>query len=363
MMNTFSSNAPKPLSPGCLTPRHVPREEENTSTIPIRSPKTKKGGGMSTQRALELIRLTPKPKYTGWRSDRQKAEDARAEAKAAEAKAEAEAKKAEAETAPMRNKDGVVPDDDDDDDDEEEEEVPATQENVDNTDCPTGKRSVEKQSPVVAGSDARGGKKARVGAVSKKFAVSKTRVLETQVMELRNELKSLKQAMAHLTDRVRKSDQMMKVFTKNNDSMGSTFRDSSTLRDFLDGYNSRLSVSPEHISKLPPAEKRALRKYVKYWQPFASVFRDCISDFEILFGEKTSEYMNDFEVAMEEALRSDVRSDCPNGNASKLHKSWKTVATEFISASSETREKMRMSWNLKGIMNQMHLKTFALASV
>ena len=57
---------------------------------------------MSTQRALELIRLMPKPKYTGWRSDRQKAEDARAEAKAAEAKAEAEAKKAEAETAPMR---------------------------------------------------------------------------------------------------------------------------------------------------------------------------------------------------------------------------------------------------------------------
>ena len=91
-MNTFSSNGPKPLSPGYLTPRHVPREEENTSTIPIRSPKTKKGGGMSTQRALELIRLMPKPKYTGWRSDRQKAEDARAEAKAAEAKAEAETK-------------------------------------------------------------------------------------------------------------------------------------------------------------------------------------------------------------------------------------------------------------------------------
>ena len=96
-MNTFSSNGPKPLSPGYLTPRHVPREEENTSTIPIRS--STKGRGMSTQRALELIRLMPKPKYTGWISDRQKAEDARAEAKAAEAKAEAEAKKAEAETA------------------------------------------------------------------------------------------------------------------------------------------------------------------------------------------------------------------------------------------------------------------------
>ena len=80
MMNAFSSNAPKPLSPGCLTARHVPRGEENTSTFPIRSPK--KGGGMSTQRALELIRLMPKPKYTGWRSGRQKAEDARAKAKA-----------------------------------------------------------------------------------------------------------------------------------------------------------------------------------------------------------------------------------------------------------------------------------------
>ena len=100
IMNTFHSNAPKPLSPGYLTPRHVPREEENTSTIPIRSPT--KGRGMSTQRALELIKLMPKPKYTGWRSDRQKAEAARAKAKAAEAKAEAEAKKAEAEAAPMR---------------------------------------------------------------------------------------------------------------------------------------------------------------------------------------------------------------------------------------------------------------------
>ena len=90
------------------------------------------------------------------------------------------------------------------------------------------------------------------------------------------------------------------------------------------------------------------------------MFRDCISDFETLFGEKTSEHINEFEVAMEEAVCSDVRSDCPNRNASKSQKRWKTVASEFISAPSETREKMRMSWNLKGIMNQMHLKTFAL---
>ena len=79
--------------------------------------------------------------------------------------------------------------------------------------------------------------------------------------------------------------------------------------------------------------------------------------------EEVAMRSNEFEVAMEEALCSDVRSDCPNRNASKSQKRWKTVASEFISASSETREKMRMSWNLKGIMNQMHLKTFALASV
>ena len=34
--------------------------------------------------------------------------------------------------------------------------------------------------------------------------------------------------------------------------------------------------------------------------------------------------------------------------------------TAFISASAETRETMRTSWNLKGIMDQMHLKTFTL---
>ena len=83
-----------------------------------------------------------------------------------------------------------------------------------------------------------------------------------------------------------------------------------------------------------------------------------MSDFETLFGEKAGDYIGEFEVAMEEALCSDVRSDCPNRNASKSQKRcWKTVASEFISASSETREKMRMNWNLKGIMNQMHLKT------
>ena len=88
--------------------------------------------------------------------------------------------------------------------------------------------------------------------------------------------------------------------------------------------------------------------------------KSMVCAFETLFGDKAGDYIGEFEVAMEQALRSDVRSDCPNRNASKLHKRWKTVASEFISASSETREKMRMSWNLKGIMNEMHLKTFAL---
>ena len=63
IMNTFSSNAPKLLSPGCSTPHHVPRQEENTSTIPSHSPKN--GGGMSARRALELIKRMPKPEYTG----------------------------------------------------------------------------------------------------------------------------------------------------------------------------------------------------------------------------------------------------------------------------------------------------------
>ena len=166
---------------------------------------------MSTQRALELIRLMPKPKYTGWRSDRQKAEDARAEAKAAEAKAEAEAKKAQAETAPMRlmnqkkeedekegqqkkgaqNKDEVEADVDDDSDDE----VLATQDKVDNTDRPIGKRCVEKQSPVIAGLDLRDRKKARVVAVSKKAFFQKSQALETEVLELSTRLDSFKKTI------------------------------------------------------------------------------------------------------------------------------------------------------------------------
>ena len=112
------------------------------------------------------------------------------QAKAAEAEAEAEAKKAEAEAAPMRlmnqkkeeedkekegqqkkgaqnNKDEYIETDVNNDD--SDDEVLATQDKVDNTDRPIGKRCVEKQSPVVAGSDLRDRKKARVVA----FSVSK----------------------------------------------------------------------------------------------------------------------------------------------------------------------------------------------
>ena len=110
------------------------------------------------------------------------------------------------------------------------------------------------------------------------------------------------------------------------------------------------------IDQIQKSNNKATKPYLYYWTPFATVFHDAISDFETLFGEKADDYIGEFEVAMEEALCSDVRADCPNRNASKSQKRWKTVASEFISASSETREKMRMSWNLKGIMNQMHLK-------
>ena len=119
-------------------------------------------------------------------------------------------------------------------------------------------------------------------------------------------------------------------------------------------------MSSEQLSKLTPGEKSTHYSYLYYWALFATVFRDAISDFETLFGEETSEYINEFEVAMEEAVCSDVHSDCPNRNTSKSHKRWRTVVSELISASSETRVKIRMRWNLKGIMNQMHLKTFVL---
>ena len=373
------------------------------------------------------------------------------QAKAAEAEAEAEAKKAEAEAAPMRlmnqkkeeedkekegqqkkgaqnNKDEYIETDVNNND--SDDEVLATQDKVDNTDRPpVGKRRcVKKQSPVVADSDVRDRKKARVVAVSvskKTFFQKSQKALETKVLELSTRLESFEKTVEarfketnaliskvltkmtradpfpaladtvrserensiarteHKTKTVRSEQKNNTVRTKrkaargsidqiqksNNKatklspikekvSMGLTFRFCETLDDFLDGYNARLLMSPEQLSKLTSGEKSTRCSYLYYWKPFATVFRDAISDFETLFGEKAGDYIGEFEVAMEEALCSDVRSDCPNRNASKSQKRcWKTVASEFISASSETREKMRMSWNLKGIMNQMHLKT------
>ena len=169
-----------------------------------------------------------------------------------------------------------------------------------------------------------------------------------------------KRKAARSIDQIQKSNKAKKLSIKEKVSMGLTFRFSETLDDFLDGYNARLLMSSEQLSKLTPGEKSTRHSYLHHWKPFATVFRDAISDFETLFGEKAGDYIGEFEVAMEEALCSDVRSDCPNRNASKSQKRWKTVASEFISASSETREKMRMRWNLKGITNEMHLKTFAL---
>ena len=92
----------------------------------------------------------------------------------------------------------------------------------------------------------------------------------------------------------------------------------------MDGYNARLLMSSEQLSKLTPGEKSTHYSYLYYWALFATVFRDAISDFETLFGEETSEYINEFEVAMEEAVCSDVHSDCPNRNTSKSHKRWRT---------------------------------------
>ena len=174
-----------------------------------------------------------------------------------------------------------------------------------------------------------------------------------------NTVRTKRKAARGSIDQIQKSNNKATKLSpiKEKVSMGLTFRFCETLDDFLDGYNARLLMSPEQLSKLTSGEKSTRCSYLYYWKPFATVFRDAISDFETLFGEKAGDYIGEFEVAMEEALCSDVRSDCPNRNASKSQKRWKTVASEFISASSETREKMRTSWNLKGIMNQMHLKT------
>ena len=79
-MNAFSSNDSKPPSSGCSTPRHVTREEEKGGRFHFIPERMKKKS--SRIDAAEAIKRLPPSKYTGWRSDRQKAEDARAKAKA-----------------------------------------------------------------------------------------------------------------------------------------------------------------------------------------------------------------------------------------------------------------------------------------
>jgi len=264
------------------------------------------------------------------------------QAKAAEAEAEAEAKKAEAEAAPMRlmnqkkeeedkekegqqkkgaqnNKDEYIETDVNNDD--SDNEVLATQDKVDNTDRPpVGKRRcVKKQSPVVADSDVRDRKKARVVAVSvskKTFFQKSQKALETKVLELSTRLESFEKTVEarfketnaliskvltkmtradpfpaladtvrserensiarteHKTTTVRSEQKNNTVRTKrkaargsidqiqksNNKatklspikekvSMGLTFRFCETLDDFLDGYNARLLMSSEQLSK------------------------------------------------------------------------------------------------------------------
>ena len=139
--------------------------------------------------------------------------------------------------------------------------------------------------------------------------------------------------------------------------MGLRFQQVVTLDDFLDGYNAQVNLAPERLSPLTTAEKSKRSSYINYWKPFARIFSDALSDFETLFGDKAGEYIGEFELAMEEALVISAEQASMRAGEQKR---WKPVASAFISASAETRETMRTSWNLKGIMNQMHMKTFAL---
>jgi len=112
-----------------------------------------------------------------------------------------------------------------------------------------------------------------------------------------------------------------------------------------------VNLPPKRVLALTKAEKSRRSSYINYWKPFARIFSDALSDFETLFGDKAGEYIGEFELAMEEAL---VISAEQASRRAGEQKRWKPVASAFISASAETRETMRTSWNLKGIMNQMH---------
>ena len=139
--------------------------------------------------------------------------------------------------------------------------------------------------------------------------------------------------------------------SKEKASMGLCFRKAVTLDDFLDGYNTQVNLPPKRVLALTKAEKSKRSSYINYWKPFARIFSDALSDFETLFGDKAGEYIGEFELAMEEALVISAEQASMRAGEQKR---WKPVASAFISASAETRETMRTSWNLKGIMNQMH---------
>ncbi|CAL6287995.1 unnamed protein product [Bathycoccus prasinos] len=142
-------------------------------------------------------------------------------------------------------------------------------------------------------------------------------------------------------------------------SMGLRFQQAVTLDDFLDGYNTQVNLPPKRVLALTSAEKSKRSSYINYWKPFARIFRDALSDFETLFGDKAGEYIGESELAMEEALvlSAGTLGQIESKQTSE-QKRWKPVASAFISASAETRETMRTSWNLKGIMNQMHQEKF-----
>ncbi|CAL6334772.1 unnamed protein product [Bathycoccus prasinos] len=149
-----------------------------------------------------------------------------------------------------------------------------------------------------------------------------------------------------------------KISSKEKASMGLRFQQAVTLDDFLDGYNTQVNLVPKRVLASMTAAKSKRSSYINYFKPFARIFRDALSDFETLFGDKSGEYIGAFELAMEEALvlSAGTLGQIESKRTSE-QKRWKPVASAFISASAETRDTMRTSWNLKGIMNQMHVKT------
>ena len=105
--------------------------------------------------------------------------------------------------------------------------------------------------------------------------------------------------------------------------MGLCFREAVMLDDFLDGYNAQVNLPPKRVLALTKAEKSKRSSYINYWKPFARIFRDALSDFETLFGDKAGEYIGEFELAMEEAL---VVSAEQTSKRAGEQKRWKPVA-------------------------------------